>query len=85
MSRIRVNIDRLVVGGLDAEARQAFVTSLKGELERILAEPVLRSSLLSSRRTPAMRLGQTQLEPGAAGAGRLGAQVARGIGRGLKA
>ncbi|HVU48559.1 MAG TPA: hypothetical protein VHD85_20700 [Terracidiphilus sp.] len=85
MSRIRVNIDRLVVGGLDAEARHAFVASLKGELGKILAEPVLRRSLMNSRRTPAMRLGDAHLEPGTTGAGKLGAQVARGIGKGLKA
>jgi len=83
MSRIRVQIDRLVVGGLDPAARQALVTSLTSELEAILAEPVLRASITRSQRRPVMRLGSMKLEPGAAGAGKLGAQVARGIGRGL--
>ncbi len=84
MSRIRVKIDRLVLGGLDPAARQEFVASFKSELERVLAAPVLRGSWAHPHRTPVLRLPRVVLEPGSAGAGKLGAQVARGIGRGLK-
>jgi hypothetical protein len=84
VSRIRLNIDRLVVGGLDPAARHAFVDSLKRELENILAEPVSRAAWARTHRTPVLRLGRMSLGPGAGGAARLGTQVARGIGRGLK-
>jgi hypothetical protein len=84
MSRIRLQIDKLVLRGLDPAARQAFVASLKSELEGILAEPVARAAWARPHRTPVLRLGRMGLEQGTAGAGKLGAQVARGIGRGLK-
>jgi hypothetical protein len=84
VSRIRLNIDRLVLSGLDPAARHAFVTSLKGELEGILAEPVSRAAWTRTQRTPVVRLGRMNLEPGTAGAGKLGAQVARGIGGRLR-
>jgi hypothetical protein len=84
VSRIHLNIDKLVLSGLDPAARQAFVTSLKGELEGILAEPVSRAAWARAHRTPVVRLGRMNLEPGTTGAGKLGAQVARGIGRRLR-
>ena len=84
MSRIHLHIDKLVLRGLDPAARHAFVTSLKSELEGILAERVSRAGWARPHRTPVLRLGRMSLEPGSAGADKLGAQVARGIGRGLK-
>jgi hypothetical protein len=81
MSRIHLTIDKLVLGGLDPAAREAFVTRLKGELARILADPTGRAAWA---RTPVLRLGRLSLEPGAAGARTLGSQVAQGIARGLK-
>jgi hypothetical protein len=84
MNRIRLNIDKLVLRGLDPAARHAFVTSFKGELEGILAERASRAAWARAHRTPSIRLGRMSLEPGTTGAGKLGVQVARGIGRGLK-
>jgi hypothetical protein len=84
MSRIRLTIDHLVLGGLDPAGRRAFVASLERELRTILAEPVGRAAWARTHRTPVLRLGRANLEPGSAGAGKLGGQVAKGIGKGLK-
>lgn len=84
MSRIHLTIDHLVLRGLDPAAQHAFVEGLKRELETILAEPVSRKSWARPHRTPVLRLGRANLESGSAGAGKLGGQVARGIGKGLK-
>ena len=84
MSNIHVTIDRLVLRGLAAEERHAFVASLKDELVRTLANPTARADWARSRRIPVLRLAQAPLEPGMAGARRLGVHVAEGIGRGLK-
>ena len=84
MSKIHVTIDRLVLCGLDAAARTAFVNSLKGELTRTLADPVTRAAWARSHRTPVLRLDRMELDPGLRGARKLGGQVANGIGKGLK-
>jgi hypothetical protein len=84
MSRIHLTIDKLVLGGLDPAARQVFVTRLKGELAALLADPASRADWARSHRTPVLRLNRLGLEPGTAGAGKLGSQVAKGIARGLK-
>jgi hypothetical protein len=84
MSRIHLTIDNLLLGGLDPAARRAFVLSLEKELHAILAEPAGRRAWARTHRTPVLRMGRMQLESGSAGAGKLGAQVARGIGKGLK-
>lgn len=83
MSRIHLTIDRLVLGGMDAAARQTFVDGLRAELARALADPVAREAGARDRRTPVLRLGRMALAAGPAGARRLGAQVARGIYSGL--
>jgi len=64
--------------------QRAFVVSLEKELQRILAEPRGREAWARSHRTPVLRLPRVALDPGTAGVGKLGVQVARGIGRGLK-
>ena len=82
MSRIHVTIDRLVFSGLDAAARTAFIRGLKTELIHTLNNVTPRAAqtaTLRSRRIPVLRLGKVALNPGAAGARSLGAQVARGI------
>jgi hypothetical protein len=84
MSKIHVTIDRLVLIGLDAPARTAFVNSLKSELARTLADPAMRAAWARSHRTPVVRLDRIALDPGLGGARKLGGQVAKGIGRGLK-
>jgi hypothetical protein len=85
MSKIHVNIDRLVLSGLDPAARTAFVNGLKSELARTLADPAMRAAWAQSHRTPVLRLSRIALDPGPMGARKLGGQVAkRIIGRGLK-
>jgi hypothetical protein len=84
MSRIHLTIDRLRLGGLDAAGRRAFIASLEAELRSALANPAEREAWARSHRTPVLRMGRVSLESGPGGAGKLGVQVARGIGRGLK-
>ena len=84
MSKIHVIIDRLVLSGLDPAARHAFVTGLKTELARTLADPAQRADWATSRRTPVLRLGRVALDPGVGGARKLGGHVAKGIARGIK-
>jgi hypothetical protein len=84
MSKIHVTIDRLALRGLDPPARHAFINGLKTELARTLADPAAREAWARSHRTPVLRLGRLGLDPGIGGARRFGAQVAKGIGRGLK-
>ena len=81
MSRIHVTIDRLVLAGMDPAARAAFVRELKAELTQRLADPETRGAWARAHRTPVLRVA---LDPCIGGARKLGSQVARGIGKGLK-
>jgi hypothetical protein len=82
MSKIHVTIDKLVLSGLDPAARKAFLTGLRSELTRTLADPTTRASLTQSRRTPVLRLDRLPIDPGLGGARKLGSHVARGITQG---
>jgi|HubBroStandDraft_1064217.scaffolds.fasta_scaffold1982821_2 hypothetical protein len=82
MSRYRVNIDRLTLRGLDAAQRRAVVESLQSELPRILAEA--GSGAVKARRVPVLRLHGLTLMPGAAGGQRIGAGIARAVGRSVR-
>ena len=84
MSKIHVTIDRLVLSETDPAARAAFVDGLKSQLTQILAEREGREAWARNHRTPVLRLGQMGQVSGLGGARRLGGQVARGIGKGLK-
>jgi hypothetical protein len=84
MSNIHLNIDRIVLRGIDPADRNALTNGLKTELARLLADPATRASMTRSRRTPILRLGKMPLTPGTTGARKLGVQVAKGIGKGLK-
>lgn len=83
MSDIQVTIDRLVLRGFDPADREAFVRGLKSELARVLAPTDVRSRCAASQRTPVLRLGTMPLTQGPAGARKLGAGVARAIGKGI--
>lgn len=83
MKRIRVNIDRIAIMGLDAAQRIALVEGLEGELSRILAERAGRGAPMKARQTPVIRLGRVPLAPGSPGGRRLGSGIARAIGRSL--
>ncbi len=84
MSRIHVTIDKLVLKGFEPGQRKALVEGLQTELRRMLADPATRSEWAHSRRTPVLRLGQMQIEPGLSGSRKFGGGVARGIAKGLK-
>ena len=84
MSRIRVTIDRLALKGFEAADRKAIEEGLRSELSRVLADPAARTEWARSRRTPVLRLGRMQFEPGPAGGRKFGGNVARAIGKGLK-
>lgn len=84
MSRIHVTIDRLVLSQMDPAARTAFVDGLKSHLTEMLAQREDRNAWARNQRTPVLNLGQVPQTPGVSGARRLGNQVARGIGKGLK-
>jgi hypothetical protein len=84
MSRIRVNIDQLVLKGFDPADRNALAEGLKAELSRVLSDPAARAGWASSHRTPVLRLGQMPLDAGPSGSRKFGGGVARAIGKGLK-
>lgn len=80
--RVTLNIDRLVLRGVDPLNQRALVDGLKAELARVLADPATQLSLQPSRRTPVVRLGQMPMEPGLAGARKFGGGLARAIAKG---
>ena len=84
MSRIHLKIDRLVLRGLEAGQEKALAESLRAQLSQVLSDPAIRGEWARSHRTPVVRLGQLPIDPGNRGARKFGAQLARGIGRGLK-
>jgi hypothetical protein len=85
MSRVTVTIDRVTLHGMNAAERLALVDALVGsvrsELARALANPASNFNEAHSRHTPVVRIGPMTMEPGTAGARRLGAGIARGIAR----
>jgi hypothetical protein len=83
MSRIHVNIDRVVLHGVDPDDRHALVRGMQAELSRLLGQPDARAGWGESRRTPVMRLGSLRIEPGRTGAQRFGQSVAGGIIKGV--
>jgi hypothetical protein len=84
MSRIRVDIDRLVLNGFEPREGKALASALEAQLQPVLADPAARSQWARSHRTPVLKLGRMPLEVGSAGAARFGKQVANAVGRGLK-
>jgi hypothetical protein len=83
MSRIRVNIDRIAIRGMDPVQRRALVEGLEAELSRILADPAVRAAAAKARRTPVLRLAGVPLAAGSPGGRRVGVGIARAIGRSM--
>jgi hypothetical protein len=83
MNRIRVTIDQLALSGFAPAQRKALVEGLRSELARVLADPAAQAGW-NPRNVPVLRLGQRAIEPGTSGSRKLGAEVARGIGGGVK-
>jgi hypothetical protein len=84
MSRIEVNIDRVVLRGVDPADQHSLVNGLKTELSRILADPATGIKLARSGRTPVLRVGRMSMDPGLGGARKLGSAIAGAIGKGIK-
>lgn len=77
MSRVRIDIDRLVLKGFDPADRKAIVEGLREELARLTGPA-------RSQRTPVLRLGSMPWDPGPAGTRKLGGSIGRAVGKGLK-
>lgn len=84
MSRIRLNIDRLVLNGFEAREGKALAKAIEAQLQHVLANPATRSEWARSHRTPVLKLGRMPIAEGTASASRFGKQVANAVGRGLK-
>jgi hypothetical protein len=84
VSRIHLTIDRLVLNGLDRADSKALVETLQTELSEMLSDRRTRAQWARAHRTPVLKLGRMPLEAGTAGARRLGKQMARALGKGLK-
>jgi hypothetical protein len=84
MSRVVVNIDQVVLSGLEPAERKALLEGLHGELARILGDPAARAQWAKSHRTPVLKLGRMPYEPGPAGGRKFGSGLANAIGKGLK-
>jgi hypothetical protein len=84
--RLDIQIDRLVLRGVDPLDKVALVNALRAELTRSLADsdPATGIANVRSRRVPGLRATVPTLEPGLAGARALGAGVARAIVKGIK-
>ncbi len=84
MSRIRLNIDRLVLNGFEQAEGRALARALEAQLSQVLGDRATRAAWARTHRTPVLKLGRMPLEAGTSGAGKLGQQVAHAVGRGLK-
>ena len=84
MSRIRVNIDRLVLNGFAPLEGKALAAALQSQLSQGIADATPRQDWARSHRTPVLKLGRMSLQTGTAGANGFGKQVARAVVRGLK-
>ena len=85
MSRIRLNIDRLVLKGVERGEGAALAETLRAQLSEILSDRSMRAQWARSHRTPVLKLGRMPIEPGTAGARKFGGRVAEAIGKRLKA
>jgi hypothetical protein len=77
VSRIDITIDRIVLSGIDTAHRDALLAGLREGLARSLSEP----SPYTPRSTPVVRISDLTLEPGHAGARRLGGGIGQALGR----
>jgi hypothetical protein len=84
MSRIRVNIDRIALGGFDPAGRSALVEGLCSELVRILSSSVERAKWARSRSTPVIRIARIGVTPGPEGSRTFGIRLGHAIGRRLQ-
>jgi hypothetical protein len=84
MSRIRLNIDHLVLKGFEPLEGKELANALETELQHVLANPARRGEWARSHRTPVLKLGRMPRQAGTSGASKFGKEVANAVGRGLK-
>ena len=84
VSRVRVNIDRVVLNGFAQLEGRALVEALQSQLSDVLREKTARREWARPHRTPVMKLGQMALDPGTAGARTFGRTLGNAVARGLK-
>jgi hypothetical protein len=84
MSRIRLNIDRLVLNGFRPLEAKAVSEAIQSQLSELLSDRATRAEWARPHRTPLLKLGRMPLEAGTAGLGNFGKQMANAIGKGLK-
>jgi len=84
MSRIRLNIDRLVLTGFQPLEAKALAEALQSQLSEVLSDRITRREWARSDRIPVLQLGRMPLEAGCVGAGKFGKRMAQAVGKGLK-
>jgi len=84
VSRIRLQIDRLVLPEMASGDRKALVEGLRAALTRALSDPATRAAWARPHRTPVLRLAGIALEPGPAAGKKFGATLGHSIGKGLQ-
>jgi hypothetical protein len=84
MTRVRVDLDQLVLRGFQPRDAEVLWRTLREDLSRSLSDPALRPGLADSRRVPVVHLEQRPASAGAAGARMLGKGIATELVRGLK-
>jgi hypothetical protein len=84
LSRIHVNIERLVIHGLEQGNAKALTEALQANLRQVLLDRAGREKWARPHRTPVLKLGRMPLADGNAGAVRFGKTLAGAIGKGLK-
>jgi hypothetical protein len=84
MSRIRLDIDRLVLNGFELQEAKTLTEALRSQLSLVLSDPRTRNEWARSHRTPVLKLGPVPLETGTEGAGKLGKSIGQAVGKGLK-
>lgn len=84
MSRIRLDIDRLVLKGFQPLEAKALTDALRSQLSLVLSDPRTRHEWARSHRTAVLKLGRMALETGTVGAAKLGKGIGQAMGKGLK-
>jgi hypothetical protein len=84
MSRIRLNIDRLVLRGFQPWEAKTLSEALQSQLSEVLSDRATQADWAHPCRTQVLKLGRMPLESGTIGARAFGQQMAWAVGRGLK-
>ena len=80
---MKIQIDRLVLRGLDGLNPRVFAETLQAELARAMQTSQAQAAMQSSSTTPALKLGRLPMQPGVGGARTLATGVARSIASGI--